>query len=148
VIGVRVRNKVKLDRMQFRFSSGKGTTDAIFIVRHVQKKYNVISKRRELWIAFVDLEKAFDRVTREVVWWPLKRAGVEEWIVEVIKSMSMYAGATTAVQMKNGASQEFEVRVGVHQGSVLSPLLFIIVMEALASKFKQGLPMELCMHMI
>jgi Reverse transcriptase (RNA-dependent DNA polymerase) len=145
VIEVRVRNRVKLDGMQFRFSSGKDTTDAIFIVRQMQEKY--LSKRMELWIAFVDLEKAFDRGPREVVWWALKRAGVEEWVVEVIKSM--YAGATTAVQMKNGASQEFELKVGVHQGSVLSPLLFIIVMEALASKFKQGLPIyNVCMQMI
>jgi Reverse transcriptase (RNA-dependent DNA polymerase) len=49
----------------------------------------------------------------------------------------------TAVQFKNGTSQEFEVKVEVHQGSELSPLLFIIVMEELASKFKHGLPMKL-----
>ena len=35
------------------------------------------------------------------------------------------------------------LRVGVHQGSVLSPLLFIIVLEALSRKFTEGLPMEL-----
>ena len=54
-----------------------------------------------------------------------------------------YAGATTAVKLSNGVSEEFEVKVGVHQGSVLSPLLFIIVMEALSSKFRTGLPWEL-----
>ena len=37
----------------------------------------------------------------------------------------------------------FSVRVGVHQGSVLSPLLFIIVLEALSREFREGLPMEL-----
>ena len=37
----------------------------------------------------------------------------------------------------------FKVKVGVHQGSVLSPLLFIIVLEALSSAFREGLPMEL-----
>jgi Reverse transcriptase (RNA-dependent DNA polymerase) len=40
-------------------------------------------------------------------------------------------------------SDGFEVKVGVHQGSVLSPLLFIIVMEALYSEFRVGLPWEL-----
>ena len=40
-------------------------------------------------------------------------------------------------------SNGFEVKVGVHQGSVLSPLLFIIVMEALSSEFHVGLPWEL-----
>ena len=40
-------------------------------------------------------------------------------------------------------SNAFSVRVGVHQGSVLSPLLFIIVLEALSREFREGLPMEL-----
>src|SRR5450432_4935576 len=55
----------------------------------------------------------------------------------------MYEGATTAVKLKNGVSQEFEVKVGVHQGSVLSPLLFIIVMEALSCNVRQGITWEL-----
>jgi len=50
---------------------------------------------------------------------------VEEWIVGVIKST--YAGVTNALKLKNGVSKEFDVRVGEHQGSMLSPLLFIIV---------------------
>ena len=57
---------------------------------------------------------------------------MEESIVRVIKSM--YDGSTTAVKLKNGVSERFEVKVGVHQGSVLSPLHFIIVLEALTSK--------------
>ena len=47
--------------------------------------------------------------------------------------------------MKLGASEcaEFAVKVGVHQGSVLSPMLFIIVLEAFSKKFRIGLPWEL-----
>ena len=45
--------------------------------------------------------------------------------------------------MKASESKKFPVRVGVHQGSVLSPLLFIIVLEALSKKFRKGLPYEL-----
>ena len=65
VIEGRLRKIVKIDSMQFGFISGMGMTDAIFIVRQLQEKY--LSKNIELWMAFVDLEKAFDRVPREVV---------------------------------------------------------------------------------
>ena len=52
---------MKIDSMQFGFMAGKSTTDAIFIVRQLQEKYLV--RNKELWMAFVDLEKAFDRVS-------------------------------------------------------------------------------------
>ena len=47
-----------------------------------------------------------------------------------------------AVRVGEGYSEEFEVKVGVHQGSVLSPLLFIIVLEALSQEFCSGVPWE------
>ena len=59
----------------------------------------------------------------------------------VIKAM--YVGATTAVRVNDKESAEFKVKVGVHQGSVLSPMLFIIVMDALSAEFRDGLPWEL-----
>ena len=88
--------------------------------------------------AFVDFEKSYDRVPRDVLWWSSRELGVEESIVRVIKSM--YDDSTTAVKLKNGVSERVEVKVGVHQGSVLSPLLFIIVLEALTRKHRKGLP--------
>ena len=54
----------------------------------------------------------------------------------------MYANARSRVHVGEGYSEEFEVKVGVHQGSVLSPLLFIIVLEALSREFRSGVPWE------
>ena len=71
----RLRKIVKIDSMQFGFMSGRSTTDAIFIVRQLQEKY--LAKSKDLWMAFVDMEKAFDRVPREVVWWALRYLGVD-----------------------------------------------------------------------
>ena len=64
-----IRDIVDIDDMQFGFMPGRGTTDAIFIVRQIQEAY--IRKNRNLFFAFVDLEKAFDRVPRKVLWWAL-----------------------------------------------------------------------------
>ena len=139
VIEKRIRSRVEVSDMQFGFMPGKGTTDAIFIVRQLQEKY--LGKKRELWMAFIDLEKAFDRVPREVLWWALRRVGVDEWLISIIKAM--YVGVTTSVRTRSGQSEEFEVKVGVHQGSVLSPLLFAIVLEAVSKEFRTGLPWEL-----
>ena len=90
-------------------------------------------------MAFVDLE-AFDRVPRKVIWWALRKLGVEEWIVRLVQGM--YANARSRVHVGEGYSEEFEVKVGVHQVSVLSPLLFIIVLEGLSREFRSGVPWE------
>ena len=55
----------------------------------------------------------------------------------------MYTDAKSSVRVNGQYSQWFDVKVGVHQGSVLSPLLFIIVMEALSRGFRTGCPWEL-----
>ena len=54
----------------------------------------------------------------------------------------MYANVRSRVHVGEGYSEEFEVKVGVHQGSVLSPFLFIIVLEALSGEFRSGVPWE------
>ena len=54
----------------------------------------------------------------------------------------MYANARRRVRVGEGYIEKFEVKVGVHQGSVLSPLLFIIVLEALSQEFRSGVPWE------
>jgi len=139
VVERRLRRIVRIDEMQFGFTPGRGATDAIFIVRQVQERF--LGKKRDLWMAFVDLEKAFDRVPREVLWWALRVMLVDDWIVKIIQSM--YYGTKTSVKLDGDVSDEFEVKVGVHQGSVLSPLLFIIVLEAISREFRVGLPWEL-----
>ena len=71
----------------------------------------------------------------------MRKLGVEEWLVSAV--MSMYTGAKTVVRTVYGSSKSFEVKVGMQQGSALSPLLFVIVMEAISREFSVALPWEL-----
>jgi len=84
-----IRQQIEIDDMQFGFMKGKGTTDAIFMARQMQENFRV--KGNKLYFGFVDLEKAFDRVPREVISWAMRKLGVEEWLVSAV--MSMYTGA-------------------------------------------------------
>ena len=52
----------------------------------------------------------------------MRNLGMEEWLVSAV--MSMYTGAKTVVRTVYGSSSGFEVKVGMHQGSALSPLLY------------------------
>ena len=124
--------------MQFGFMPGRGTTDAIFILRQTQEKF--LAKNLPLYFAFVDLEKAFDRVPRKVIWWAMRKLGIEEWIISLVQAM--YVNARSHVRVNGSYSDLFDVKFGAH-GSVLSPLLFIIVLEALSSEFRTSFPWEL-----
>ena len=139
VIETIIRERIIIDSMQFGFMPGRGTTDAIFILRQIQEKH--LAKQKRLYFAFVDLEKAFYRVPRKVIWWAMRKLGIEEWIVRFVQSM--YNNTKSKVRVNNDHSDEFGVKVGIHQGSVLSLLLFIIVLEALSREFHTGAPWEL-----
>ena len=74
----RIRQQIEIVDMQFGFMKGKGTSDAIFMARQMQENFRV--KGKKLYFGFVDLEKAFDRVPREVISWAVRKLGVEEWL--------------------------------------------------------------------
>ena len=133
-----LRQLVSIDNCQFGYNPGRGTTDAIFVQKQLQEKYLAANKR--LYMAFVDLEKASDGVPQKVILWALRKLGVEEWIVRVVQGM--YANLRTHVRVGEEYSEEFKVKVSVHQGWVLGLLLFIIVLEALSREFCSGFPWE------
>ena len=85
--------------IQFVFMPGKWTTDATFILRKAQEK--ALEGNRELFIAFVDLEKAYDRVPREVIHWYLRKRGVSENLVRVIKGLYQDSRRTVEQDLQN-----------------------------------------------
>ena len=95
-------------------------------------------------MCFVDIEKAFDRVPRKVMEWALGKKGLPEVIATAV--MSLYHGTKTKVRVESELSEEILVQVGVHQGSVLSPLLFAIAVDVISENARKGLMDEICMR--
>ena len=62
--------------------------------------------------------------------------GLPEILVKAV--MSLYEEAETKVRVGSGLSEEFSVTVGVHQGSVLSPLLFAMVIDEVTKNARKG----------
>ena len=77
--------------------------------------------------AFVVPEKrpssGFDR---DVLWWAMRKEGVNQWVIQ--REKSLCRGAKSRDRVGVTYSDIFSVNVGIHQGSVLSPLLFILVL--------------------
>ncbi|KAK3547834.1 hypothetical protein QTP86_031973, partial [Hemibagrus guttatus] len=85
-----------------------------------------------------NLEKAYDRVPREELWYCMRKSGVAEKYVKVVQDM--YERSRTVVRCAVGQTEEFNVEVGLHQGSALSPFLFAIVMDQLSEEVRQESP--------
>ena len=139
ILDGRLREVVDIDKMQYGFMPGRGTVDAVFVLRSLKEKFR--AKNKKLFFVFVEIEKAFDRVPREVIRFALRRKGVPEYLVNGV--MSLYEGCKTAVLVDGELSSSFSGKVGVHQGSALSPLLFIMVMDVLTEDVRDGSLMEL-----
>ena len=89
-------------------------------------------------MVFVDLEKAYDSVPRKVVWDCLRKREVPEKYVRLVQDM--YSDCLTRVRSSAGDSKGFQVRVGVHQGSALSPFLFATVMDVATESVRDLAP--------
>ncbi|KAK3505645.1 hypothetical protein QTP70_004655, partial [Hemibagrus guttatus] len=136
VVEARLRKVVEICEQQHGFMPRKSTTDAIFALRILMEKYR--DGQRELHCVFVDLEKAYDRVPREELWYCMRKSGVAEKYVRVVQDM--YERSRTVERCAVGQTEEFNVEVGLHQGSALSPFLFAIVMDQLSEEVRQESP--------
>ena len=121
---------------QFGFMPGRGTTDAIFAARQVIEKHREMQKA--LHLVFIDLEKAYDRVPRQEVWRCLREQGVPEKYVRLVKDP--HEDARTQVKTSIGLTGKITVRVGLHQGSSLSPYLVDMILDVMGPGIKEQPP--------
>ena len=83
-------------------------------------------------------KKHMTGVPRAEVWDCSRLMGIPKGYVRLIQDMCQ--GCTTQIQYAAGVTKDFEVSVGVHQGSALSPLLFAIVMDCLTEEVRLEAP--------
>ena len=118
---------------QCGFRPGRGCSDAIFTVKMAMKKRREHSK--ETWILFLDLVKAFDRVPRELLWHLLEKFGVPPKLVRLLKALHKDVLVKFEVE---GFEHEVKCTIGVKQGDILGPVLFIIYMAGVMLEWRKS----------
>ena len=110
---------------QAGFRKGRSCAEQIATLRIIIEQS--IEWQSPLYITFVDFEKAFDSISREAIWTIMRHYGIPAKIINLIKNM--YENFTCQVVHKGKLSEEFHVTTGVKQGCLLSPLLFLLILD-------------------
>ncbi|KAI5108302.1 hypothetical protein C0J45_1896 [Silurus meridionalis] len=103
-----------------------------------EKEKDLYRLARQRVRAGKDVLQDYDRVPREELWYCMRKSGVSEKYVRVVQDM--YEDSVTAVKCAVGTTDWFRVKVGLHQGSALSPFLFALVMDRLTDEVRQESP--------
>lgn len=137
IIEKRLRWKIEptLSEVQSGFRKGRCTQDHVFTIKEITSR--IIERKKTAYLAFIDMEKAFDRVPRAKIWKCLRKREVSNKLIKVAKSL--YKRTRNCVISKNLKSEPFITNEGVRQGGSLSPLLFIIFMDEIIKIAKQRL---------
>ncbi|VDO73409.1 unnamed protein product [Heligmosomoides polygyrus] len=124
LLAVNISPKEERRSQSVQLRAGCSTVDAIHSARLLIEKHR--EKQTSVHIAFLELEKGFDR---EVIWYALRQHGVPGELIDWVRIL--YSSPKSRVPAAAGTSMEFPVSVGVHRGSALFPLLFVVVMDAI-----------------
>ena len=122
-----------ISQNQGGFRKGRRTVDNAMIIDTFMREALSI-KSAKLYIATVDLRRAFDYVPRKAVLYRLAEKGLSKKMFTLLKSM--FSNSTYAVRLDSASSTDFVSSTsGIFQGCILSPLLFIFFLESVISTF-------------
>ena len=135
VILNRVRNKIRpeIPEEQYGFVKGKGTANAIFLLRMICER--AIEMQRDVYLCFIDYQKAFDTVRHEEMMRMLARLEVDEKDIRVIRNL--YYQQKAAVRVGDELTETVEIKRGVRQGCVMSPDLFTLYGEVIMREIEE-----------
>ncbi|KAI3353319.1 hypothetical protein L3Q82_019273 [Scortum barcoo] len=133
--GLIVDPRIQEEQCGFR-PDGRGTLDQLYTLRLRRVLEGLWEFAQPVHMCFVDLEKAFDRVPRGILWGVLHAEyGVRGPLLRAVRSL--YDRSRSLVRIAGSKSDLFPVHVGLRQGCPLSPVLFIIFMDRI-SRRSQG----------
>ena len=132
---VRRQTESKVLEVQGGFRRGRGCVDEIFTIRQLSEK--VLDKNKQMIVASINLEKAFDKVCRDKLWQVLERYGIQGALMRAIQSM--YAGSQACVCTSGKMPAWFPITQGVRQGCVKSPWLFNVFMDEIVREVNENL---------
>ena len=116
-----------LTESQCGFRRGRSTIDMIFVAQQLQEKCH--EQHQDLYLAFLDLTKAFDTVNRDLPWNILHKFGCPPTFIAILQQF--HTCMCTQVVMAGSQSSIFPVEVGVKQGCVLAPIIFNLLLVAI-----------------
>ena len=126
---------------QCGFRTERGCPDSTFTVKMGMKKRR--EHGLETWILFLDLVKAFDRVPRELLWDVLAKFGVPSKLIRLLKALHANVQVKFTV---NEVTNTIECIIGVKQGDILGPLLFLFFLAAVMISWRKIHNRPLCMY--
>lgn len=111
------------------------TIDCIKLIKHVIGR-RIVREKGKVFVFFIDLKAAFDKIDRKILWEGLKKRGINEYLIEKIKET--YGETKYRVKVEERMSEYFWTKRGVRQGCPLSPTLFNLYIADLAEVFENS----------
>lgn len=131
----------QINPFQFGFRQGKSTIGAILTLKLLAEKY--VEKDLNLYTAFIDFQKAFDRVPHNMLFDILQEYNIPVKIVSVLKNI--YGQTKGIILWKKLLSKPIPIDIGVHQGDPLSPVLFIAFLNKIMRETNiKGIKISTC----
>jgi hypothetical protein len=130
-----IEKKGAISECQMGFRKGWRMVDNIFILRTIIDKYLSWKRSKVYWL-FVDLQKAFDTIVREALWWKFGKKGLSTKFIEGVKGI--YKNVKMSIILEgNYVLDEFDSNTGLRQGCSLSPALFNIIIDDILDRLEE-----------
>jgi hypothetical protein len=136
IIEHQLRKITNVTGNQFGFMPERLTMEAIFLIRLLMERCR--KQKKDLHMVFIDLEKAYDKVPQNVMWWALQKYKVSTKYITLIKDM--YDNVVTSVRTSDGDTNDFPINIGLYQGSAMSTYLFALVMDEVTRDIQGDIP--------